>query len=149
MHAQVLVTLFAKVGSSLLLFVAPIAPIEKKITKYASQNNFFYLISNEHDIAQARQFGFDDFFDEHGRNIFSSGSHNQLFDPAGDSEESVFALNPEVSSPQPSVLRENFLSLGRVVQVAHHHVATSHHDLATLVTKIQNLMKKLLCMKIV
>jgi hypothetical protein len=41
------------------------------------------------------------------------------------------------------------LSLGRVVQVAHHHVATSHHDLATLVTKIQNLMKKLLCMKIV
>ena len=94
-----------------------------------------YLISNEHDIAEARQFRFDDFFDQNWRNVFSSGRHDQLFDPAGDLEESVVALDSEITRSEPSFFGEDFLSFCGVVQVAHHHVATSHHDLATLITE--------------
>lgn len=98
------------------------------------------LISDKHGVAQAWQLQFDDLFDENRRNIFTSGRHDQLFDPARDPEESVLALNPEVAGSKPTVLSEDLLRLGGVVQVSHHHVTSTHHDFISLVAEKQNLI---------
>ena len=93
------------------------------------------LISNEHGVAQAGQLQFDDLFDENWRNIFTSGRHDQLLDAARDPEETVFALDSEVTGSKPAVLSKDLFRLDGVVQVAHHHVTATHHDLTTLVAE--------------
>lgn len=93
------------------------------------------LISYEHDVAQARQLQLDDLLNQNRRNVFSSGRHDQLFDPAGDLEEPVAHFDPEVSGSKPAIFGEDFPGLCGVVEVAHHHVPAFHHDLATLVAE--------------